>query len=650
MPNGDSTPDVGQILSDDNFKSLPLKEKHAVMLKVDPNYSALPPREQAHALTVIHYGPPPKPDTTGQGSPWIRGIYGIGRGLNDAVEGIYQTVVHPINTVSTMAAATEEHLKKAGEEPSTLGKVAEYGAAIPGVGPFGQALGERAAKGDVAGAITEGVTAAAAPFAAKEIARGGISPGARETAKGVGREVTQKYVGKTLANKVFPPPPEPSIPPEEIAYQKTKTITEAQEAAQGENTKRTTAAGKQAAAAAKSREAAFNKEGEENLAIQKRFDDAQDARIAAEKEAKNARFKADQTHAKELADLEKARQGEITAQAKVRDIQEKMDAAERAQDQEKLKSLADQQKQAVKEANDAAAQKERLKTQHGDDLMRRQKEQDALDRKAKRAGMEEDTAQADLKKAQAGGAGGASGAGGNGVRPSASERYLTGLLKRNVLTPEEDAQGARMFGDKWNLRKGEGPAGRTNRLLGDVRAMRSARGMTETSAGPTAAGQRAGIPPPPPPAPVPTPTNGSGLPAGFEDVTQGSHEFSGSPTQPTNPAEGTPPTHAQLEWESNRRLASGKKPEAFTRAEEIAKRQGGSGSMTPKQAVEEAGGVYFKRGPQGHEIKLPLSMTKNLSIPDFMKGHVSITIPEGVEITPETVRALMAKKVAEFSK
>jgi hypothetical protein len=491
MPNGDSTstPDIGTILADDNFKSLPLSEKHRVMLKVDPDYAGLPPREQAHALTAIHYGPPPKEDTTGQGSPWIRGIYGVGRGLNDAVEGIYQTIIHPINTVSTMAAATEEHLKKAGEEPTTIGKAAEYGAAIPGVGPFGQALGERAAKGDVAGAITEGVTAVAAPFAGREIAKTGISPEVRETAKGVGREVTQKYVGKTLANKAFPPPP-PT--PEEIEFQKNKTITEAQEGAQAENARRTATAARDAQRAAKQREAAFNKEAQDNMAIQKRADDAEAARMSAEKEAKNARFKADQTHAKELRDIEDARRKEVTAQAKVKQIQDQMDAAEKAQDQARLKSLQDQEKQAVKEANTAAAQKERLRTQHGDDLMKRQREQDALDKAAKKAGDEEDAAKGELKKSTTNG-GGAQGGG----RPTASERFLTGLLKRNVLTPEEDVQGSRLFGDKWKLRAGEGPAGRANRLMGDIHAMRPAREMRDVATGPTAAGQRAGIPPPP---------------------------------------------------------------------------------------------------------------------------------------------------------
>jgi hypothetical protein len=431
------------------------------MLKVDPDYAALPPREQAQALGTIHYGPNPKPEDLAKGSPFIRGIYGVGRGLNDAVEGIYQTIIHPINTVSTMAAATEEHLKKAGEEPTAIGKAAEYGAAIPGVGPFGQQLGERAAKGDVAGAVAEGVTAVAAPFAAKEIAKGGISPGARETAKGVGREVTQKYVGKTLANKVFPPPP-PT--PEEVAFEKTKTITEAQEAAQTEKGRRDAAAARQATAAGKQREAAFNKEGEENAAIQKRFDDAQEARMAAEKEAKNARFKGEQEHAKELRDIEEARQKDL-------------------------------------------ASAEKLKDEHAKSLMRRQKEQDALDKKAKAAGDEEDAAQGELKKVQA------KGPAGGGGRPTASERFLTGLLKRNVLTPEEDAQGLRTFGDKWKLRAGEGPAGRTNRLMGDVHAMRPARGMRDVSTGPTAAGQGKAATPPmtPPPSPVTFTTDNLGV-------------------------------------------------------------------------------------------------------------------------------------------
>ena len=71
------------------------------------------------------------------------------------------------------------------------------------------------------------------------------------------------------------------------------------------------------------------------------------------------------------------------------------------------------------------------------------------------------------------------------ARPVATEEFLTGLVKSRILTLEQDAQGMRMFGGDWDLQPGEGNQSRVSRLLGTVRAGRSARGMADTSFGPT---------------------------------------------------------------------------------------------------------------------------------------------------------------------
>lgn len=236
-----------------------------------------------------------------------------------------------------------------------------------------------------------------------------------------------------------PPTPEPPPPPEELAYQKTKTITEAQEAAQAEDVKRAGAKAREARQAERQRQAGFNKEAEERMAIQRRADEATKARADAEKAAKNARLKGEAEHAKELKDIEAARQKDLAAA-------------------------------------------ERLKDQHADSLMRRGREQAALDKAAKDAADEEDSALGELKKAppekppQAGG---------SGVRPTAGEAHLTGLIKKDVLSPDEFAQLKQALGKDAVPKAGESYRAWQARVLGLVRSGRASRGMADISTGPT---------------------------------------------------------------------------------------------------------------------------------------------------------------------
>ena len=219
------------------------------------------------------------------------------------------------------------------------------------------------------------------------------------------------------------------------------------------------------------------------------------------------------------------------------------------------------------------------------------------------------------------------------LTPKEEEMLLEQVQKH--YTPEAGVEASAQKAGK--IYAGRGSSLRpTNEQLGISRAR---GGVAEMTPPPEPEGSAA-------PA-APAPIRGGGLPKGFVDVTQGSHEFSGEPIQPTNPAEGTAPSKAQLEWESNRSLASGKRPEAFTRAEEIAKRQGAA--IDTERAVKEAGGVYLRKGASGHEMKLPLSMTKDLPIPEWQKPHISITIPSD-KISTAQVRALIEAKLADFRK
>lgn len=71
------------------------------------------------------------------------------------------------------------------------------------------------------------------------------------------------------------------------------------------------------------------------------------------------------------------------------------------------------------------------------------------------------------------------------------------------------------------------------------------------------------------------------------------------------------------------------------------------GAAKPQEIVEAAGGIYGGKGATGHEITLPLSMTKDLPIRESMKPFVSITIPEG-KLTVENVKAAIAAKLSKM--
>jgi hypothetical protein len=290
------------------------------------------------------------------------------------------------------------------------------------------------------------------------------------------RKVTQRAADVKAGLKKIPPPPDPE-------YVKAKTITEAQEAAQGENVKRTTQAAKQ-------REAAFNKEADENMKIQRRADEAEKTRIAAEKEVKNSKLKAEQAHEKSLREIEAARQKELAAQERLRTMHAE-DIQRRGGEQGKLdQAHADRLAAAEKEVSDAHADTERLRTMHGDDLMKRGREHEALVKSAEDAGKEETSAKQEVAKVQAKAP--ASRPSGSGLRPTETEQNLTRLFKKRIWTPDDFREAISAMGPEAYRRPGEGTAKYQARVMGMIRSSRAAQGMSDIESG-------RGLPPPPQP-------------------------------------------------------------------------------------------------------------------------------------------------------
>ncbi len=321
-------------------------------------------------------------------------------------------IFDPANTMAAKAKTEPNFWKRQGYEAASV---------LPVFGPWAASLGEQAGSGDVGGALARGGAQVATAEAAKPVFRatkvaggmareavgrrmydpetGAMTPGVKVAGQlggaavggAIGEQLGHPYAGgiagyragPTILEKAFPEPKAQVAAREGIAQ--TRKITEAHESALAENVRRDRATDVQQRRTTAAAEREYNKRGDENMAIQKRAD-------AASKAANDARAEAEQVHAKNLADIEKARQAEITAQAKLKQVQDKIDRTDAAKDAEGLKTLKQQEKQALKDANEAAAQKEKLRTMHGQDLMRRGGQQKALDKAAEDAQEELDKA------------------------------------------------------------------------------------------------------------------------------------------------------------------------------------------------------------------------------------------------------------------
>lgn len=69
--------------------------------------------------------------------------------------------------------------------------------------------------------------------------------------------------------------------------------------------------------------------------------------------------------------------------------------------------------------------------------------------------------------------------GSSGVRPSISEARVTELIRKPVLTPDEAKELERALGPKWKVMRGKGLIQHQAEVLGVVRARRAAQGMPE---------------------------------------------------------------------------------------------------------------------------------------------------------------------------
>ena len=219
----------------------------------------------------------------------------------------------------TGAFPSTNPIEKAGQRLDTLGKREQRASQspVPVTNAAGAILGGpvAAARGIAESRIGGYVGKKAAPYVGLDPetgeALGGLAgPVVGETmqaavdlpGRAIARDVANKYVGKTIADRILPEPP---VPQSELDYQRAKTITEAQEAAQGENAKRTAAAAKDTAAQAKAQEAAYNKEAGEHDAIRQRYEKEQAAQAKAEAAEKAYREKIGARQATADAQLEK---------------------------------------------------------------------------------------------------------------------------------------------------------------------------------------------------------------------------------------------------------------------------------------------------------------------------------------------------------
>lgn len=204
---------------DPDFLKASPKDQDAYLQENDKSYSSATPQQRQQFLmslqptSSVESNAPPALDTSG--SLASRTFKGIGRGLANDAAGIYEGVRHPWTTLSGVAENTKRHFDQAEQEPSTIGKVAEFGASLPILGPIGQTIGERAAQGDVAGAVSEGATEAAPVAIGTVLGERAGGPVGRlwDARAAIGRQLVGRTIGSEAAKALFPNTPEERISP-----------------------------------------------------------------------------------------------------------------------------------------------------------------------------------------------------------------------------------------------------------------------------------------------------------------------------------------------------------------------------------------------------------------------------------------------------
>lgn len=212
--------------NDPGFQQLPAAEKHKALLAIDPDYKALPPREQAKALDLIQYGKPNggTPENYGftlgnMGSQAWGGV----KELAGGAYGMGKDVLFPEGTseadkIKWLAKKyifdpSDVEMQKAQNAKTGWESVAHSVAGtIPLVGPWAASIGEQAGTGDIGGAVARGGSQVVAgelaakgskaiPGAVKATAKAateGMVPTAQKYLN-IGPDLTERAVQKSQA-------------------------------------------------------------------------------------------------------------------------------------------------------------------------------------------------------------------------------------------------------------------------------------------------------------------------------------------------------------------------------------------------------------------------------------------------------------------
>jgi hypothetical protein len=174
---GTTTPDVGAILADDNFKQLPLNEKNKVLMRIDPNFAGLAAQERQKVL--MHIGQPEtqfeKDRAPGQGPGFWKSV---GQDVKGVLGGVLSTPGgNPLDIAASTArgaasVTANDAIRKHQGRSGTYRAVAGMGE-LAGVNAAG--MEDAADVGSKKGVLAHTVvpaTMAVAPAVAKEVTPG----------------------------------------------------------------------------------------------------------------------------------------------------------------------------------------------------------------------------------------------------------------------------------------------------------------------------------------------------------------------------------------------------------------------------------------------------------------------------------------------
>ncbi len=199
-------PDPQQILADPNFHELPLGERLKVMRTVDPNFAALPPKEQGTVLyqSAVKFHPIAADTVPKDAGFWST----IGSDIAALPGGIYNAARHPLDTLANATDARLALRPKAAQAMKEGHPIqaAGYGLAsmMPFVGPAAAQAGEELGGGQPGQGAAHAVEALA-PSAIKGVSE---IPQVRAGVRAVGKVVKSRVTGRPIEGA----PQTPSLP------------------------------------------------------------------------------------------------------------------------------------------------------------------------------------------------------------------------------------------------------------------------------------------------------------------------------------------------------------------------------------------------------------------------------------------------------